>query len=311
MSWFVYNNKLKGDFRGCYLAFVNKVTQPIFGTTEKLAKINFSLFDYLQLAGFFYGRYIIPTIFIFISLILVYHNRKLLKNDQIRGLPYLFILYFIFLIIQIILLFNPLIVHQPDRIANLNFVVYIQILLFSISLYLIFFQKNISFSRILQVSLILTFIWSLSLFGCFDSPNVCKTNSALTYNEVYGMDWFYQLKGDSVVSVPLSQLDRFHDLFGNPEKRDKLNYLPDHLGYSNGYDLFGDVNSGTGVLSYVVILTVDELLYQKVKGYTHMGRYTDSDFTRFRRDISANKIYDSTNIEIFKSSTISHSQRTL
>jgi hypothetical protein len=306
MSWFIYNSVLKTDLKISYSAFINKITEPVFfGTAEKLAKINLSFFDYLQLISFFYGRYIIPTFFILISLILIYYNRKLLKNSQVNEYPYLLILYFTFLILQITLLFNPLIVHQPDRITNLNFVVYGQIPLFSIALYIIFLQKKISFYRILQVSGILAFIWGLSLFGCFESPNIYKTNAALTYNEVYGMDWFYRLKGDSIVNVPLTQLNRFHDLFGDPEKRDKLNYLPDHFGYINKSDHFVDANSGTGVMPYTVVLTIDELLYQKVKGYIHVGRYTYLDFVRFRRDISVNKIYDSTNIEIFKSRTIS------
>lgn len=306
MSWFAYNNVLKMDFKRSYFAFINKITEPVFfGTTEKLAKINLSFFDYLQLIGLFYGRYIIPTFFILISFILIYQNRKLLKNNQINEYSYLLILYFTFLILQIVLLFNPLVVHQPDRITSLNFVVYSQIPLFSIALYLIFFQKKISFSKILQVSVILAFIWSLSFFGCFESPNIYKTNAALTYNEVYGMEWFYREKGDSIINVPLSQLNRFHDLFGDPEKDDKLNYLPDHFGYVNESDFFADVNLGTGVEPYIVVLTLDELLYQKVKGYIHVGRYKDADFVRFRKDITVSKIYDSTNIEIFKSRTIS------
>lgn len=300
MSWVVYNSKLGRTFKASYLAYVNKVTQPVFfGAAEQFVKLNFDSFDYLKLISFFYGRYIIPTIFIFISLIFVYKDRKLLDNDQNKIFPYLFILYFTFLIIQIILLFNPFIIHQPDRISNLNFVVYVQVLLFSFSLYLIFFKKNISFSRILQVSLILTLIWSLSLFGCFDSPNVSKPNVALTYNEVYGMDWFNRLKVDSSVNVPLSQLNRFHDLSGNSEINDDVNHLPDHFGYLNESDCFVDANLGREAMSYTVILTIDELLYQKVAGYLSVGRYTDSDFVRFRKDISVNKIYDSTNIEIF------------
>jgi hypothetical protein len=301
MSWFVYNSKLTGYFKASYLAFINKITQPVFfGTTEKLVKIGLDTFDYLQLIGFFYGRYLIPTLFIFISLFLIYHQRKNFKNNQIKEYSYLLTLYFIFLFIQIVLLFNPLIIHQPDRITNLNFIAYVQVPLFSIALYLIFLKRNPSFSRIFQVSLILTFIWTLSFFGCFDSPNICKTNAALTYNEVHGMDWFYNLKGNSSVNVPLSQLNRFHDLFGNPEKSDKLNYLPDHFGYSNGSGSFLNSSSDLETTPYVVILTIDELLYQKVKGYTHVGRYTNSDFIKFRKDTSVNKIYDSTNIEIFK-----------
>ena len=36
---------------------------------------------------------------------------------------------------------------------------------------------------------------------------------ALTYNEVEGMEWFYEVKDSENIIVPLSQIGRFHDLF--------------------------------------------------------------------------------------------------
>jgi hypothetical protein len=299
--WFISTKLLKYS-KQSYLAFVNKITEPVFfDATEKISRASLNFFDYLQLISFFYGRYVIPTIFIIISFIFLHYNKKFLKIDMLKEYPYLIILYIASIILQLILLFNPIISHQPDRIMNLNFIVYSQIPLFSYALYFIFFKDSIVFKKILQVCVILTFIWSLSLFGCLDSPNVYRTNAALTCNEVNGMSWFYQVKDDSSVSTPLSQINRFYDLFGTPEKSDIINHFPDHFGYVNESDTFEAINLGEDSTYYVVILTIDELLYQKVPGYMDVGRYNSSDFIKFRKDSSVNKIYDSLNIEIFKS----------
>ena len=199
------------------------------------------------------------------------------------------------------ILFNPIISHQSDRITNLNFVVYAQIPLFACALYLIFLKKSKSLRNTLLVCGILLFVWSLSLFGCFSSPNVYRTNVALTYNEVCGMDWFYEVKSESLVIIPLSQINRFHDVFGNRGTYDRARCFPDHFGYVNSSHSLIDVNSDLDESSYIIILTIDELLYQEVTGYKTVGRYTKEDFNRFRNDVSVNKIYDSTNIEIYGS----------
>jgi hypothetical protein len=184
---------------------------------------------------------------------------------------------------------------------NLNFVVYAQVPLFACALYLLFLEKSKSYSRMMLVCGILLLVWSFSLFGSFDSPNVSRNNVALTYNEVSGMNWFYKVKDNSLISIPLSQLNRFYHLFGNAEKGDAMKYLPDHFGYSNNSNNFMEINLNPGLSSYIVILTIDELLYQEVPAYAHVGRYNKYDFVRFRNDLSVNKIYASTNIEIFKS----------
>lgn len=302
MVWFIYNNTIMLSFRRRYLSFINIASESVFfKTTDKLAKINFNILEYIKLISFFYGRYIIPTLFIFICIIFIYFNRDVIKKDSFKKYPYLIALYVILLFTQIILLINPLISHQPDRIVNLNFIVYAQVPLFAYSLYLLFLEKSKSYSRIILVCGILLFVWSLTLFGGFDSPNVSRTNVALTYNEVYGMEWFYEVKDNSLITLPLTQLNRFYDLSGNHYKADSLNFFPDHFGYSNNSNNLMQINFKPGLQSYIVILTIDELLYQEVQGYINVGRYNKSDFVRFRKDLSVNKIYASTNIEIFKS----------
>lgn len=299
LFWFIYNATIMKDFGMLYLGFINRIINPVFfEITEKIYKVNFSFFDYAQLFSFYYGRYMIPTLIIFVSGIYLYFHKYLLNTKIFKNYRYLLIFYIVLIITQLVLLFNPIISHQPDRIMNLNFAVYAQVPLFACALYLLFLRKSKSFSKILLVCGVFLLIWSLSLFGCLDSPNVYRTNAALTYNEVSGMDWFYTVKDESTVCVPLSQINRFHSILKDHRENDILKETPDHFGYNNSSSFVNDLNIDESL--YVIILTVDELLYQEVPGYKKIGRYTKEDFERFRNDISVNKIYDSVNIEIFR-----------
>ncbi|WP_155400366.1 hypothetical protein [Methanosarcina mazei] len=299
-SWLIYSDRLMGSLRISYSGFINKMTEPVFfKTSDQLTKIHFSFLDYVQLFSIFYGRYLIPTAFIVASFIFFYYNKNILRNNIFKNYPYSVVLYAAFLFIQLILFLNPLISHQPDRITNLNFMVYVQIPLFVISIYVFFLQKTKSFYRVCLVCMILTSVWTLSLFGGLDSPRIYRTNAALTYNEVEGISWFYDLKdNDAIISIPLSQINRFHYLFGEDTK-DSLKHFPDHFGYSNNSSKIKEINFELGSYFYIVLLTIDELLYQEVPGYVEVGRYYKSDFIRLRDDTSINKIYDSLNIEIF------------
>lgn len=296
MNWLINNQKIMEY----YSRFINEISEPvIFKTTDKLAKTNFDFFEYMKLSVFFYGRYIIPTFIIFISWIYLYYHKDLLKEKAFRNYPYLLIFYAILVVTQIILLFNPIISHQPYRIMNLNFAAYSQIPLFACSLSL-FLGKSKSFSKLLLVCGILSIIWSFSFFGCLDSPNVFRENVALTSNEICGMDWLYNMKDGATIVAPVSQIDRFHSiLFGASEDIYIKASMPDHFGYVNGSDNFVDINH-LDQNSYVAILTPDELLYQTVPGYNKIGRYIVEDFRKFRADTSVSKIYDSINIEIFR-----------
>src|SRR5659263_285431 len=302
MGWFIYNNTLLGSFKSNYISYIKKITEPVFvETTGKLTKINFVVSDYIQLISFFYGRYIIPTLLILASFIFIYLNKDIIKRKCLKNYPYLVVLSVVLFFVQIILLFTPIISHQPDRIMNLNFVVYAQVPLFACALYLLFLEKSQSNSRILLVCGILLLVWSLSLFGCFDSPNVYRTNVALTQNEVSGMNWFYKVKDKSIIGTPFSQIERFNYLFGNFQAVDIIYHFPDHFGYANNSSNLADINLQEVQKLNIIILTIDELLYQEVPGYKTVGRYTKEDFNRFKTDSSVIKIFDSTNIEIFRS----------
>ena len=78
------------------------------------------------------------------------------------------------------------------------------------------------------------------------------------------------------------------------------NGFPDHFGYkNNSTSTLVGINSDLDKNSYIVILTIDELLYQKIPAFRNVGRYYKEDFDRFKNDISVNKIYDSLNIGIY------------
>jgi len=153
------------------------------------------------------------------------------------------------------------------------------------------------------IILILTSIWSLSYFGTFDSPNIFRTNAALTHNEVEGIKWFYEMRESENVIVPLSQIRRFHGLFDDDGSDNHIK-IPDHFGYSTDAQNFVDINLEKYQQSYVILMTIDEFLYQKVPGYINVGRYTNYDYIRFRNDYSVFKLYDSLNIEIYSTTKV-------
>jgi hypothetical protein len=316
--WFVSNTTFLNDLRIFYYNYLQQITEPTFAeTVSKLSVINLNFYQFFIFLNFYYGRYYIPTIFIVVSTIIVYKNRKnenMFSKTFVKNYSTLIVISIFLLILESIFFFNKLVAHQPDRLTNLNFLVFAQIPLFAYSLYVIFLRRS-SIRNFFVVLIILTSVWTLSFFGIFDSPTIFKPNNAITYNEVYGMKWFYENKVDyPIASAPISQLYRFRDLLAEhrdifaKDSIDKYKDIPDHFGYVKNNSIstqnFSDINLKKQEQIYLIILTIDELLYQKVPGYDQIGRYTNNDFSRFRNDKSVEKIYQSTNIEIYKSREI-------
>jgi len=302
-AWFIYCDTLLGSFGRSYRGYLQRTTEPVlFETADKLARINVDLLKMMKLLFVYYGRYVIPLLIIGIALILFYLKREEISEFLKNRMHFLLIFYIMFLVAEAVLFLNPVFSHQPDRLTNLNFIVYAQVPLFALALSVIFLQSK-SFNRQTVLLLILlTGTWGLSLFGTFDSPNIFRTNVAMTYNEVEGMEWFYEVRDAENIIVPWSQIGRFHDLF-DTEKTDKRIRIPDHFGYDSSHRSFADIHLNTVQQSYVILMTYDELLYQEVPGYLEVGRYTVGDYARFRNDQSIDaKIYDDLNIEIYSTS---------
>jgi hypothetical protein len=299
IPWFIYNQLLLNTLKASYINYLEKVTQPtFFATASKLSSINITTFSFVKLVMVYYGRYTIPFIIIAVAVLMVYLKREQLPLVLQNRLYFGVFFYVIFFGLEAVLFFNPLIVHQPDRETNLNFIVYAQVPLFVLSLYILFLHKKPSCRKITALIVIISVVWGLSFFGTFDAPIDYKPSAALTYNEVQAMEWFYKARTTENVLTPVSQIYRFHVLL-NDGGDDQSPAIPDHFGYLNDTRTFAQINLDLGEQNYMVLMTIDEFLYQDVPGYTDVGRYNAGDFSRFRDDPSVQKILDDKNIQIF------------
>ncbi len=299
-SWFIYNSTLMINFAQSYYAFIQRSTETVLsGTVSKLSSANLDFFHLFIFLFIYYGRYIVSMMVILLGFYYVYLNKNTIHDSVKNNIILLSILYILALFIEIILFLNPIISHQPDRLTNLNFIVYAQVPLFTLSLYVLISNSR-SFSRQTILPIILVAgIWSLSFWGAFSSPYTFKTNEALTYNEVEGMTWFFESRSYDLVLTPLSQLDRFRDLFDRQDRTINMAFRS-HFGYKSDDRSILEVNQIEDKNFYAILMTTDELLYQEVPGYKEVGRFTSNDYVRFRNDRSIDgKIYDNLNIEIF------------
>jgi len=301
-SWFIYCNTLLGHFERSYRSYLQVATEPVLlRTGDKLARINVDLFKITKLLFVYYGRYLIPLLVISIALALVYLKREKISQVLKNRVHFFLVFYILFLVAEVFLFVNPILMfnHQPDRMTNLNFMIYAQVPLFVLSLSVVFAKSKFCNRQMVLLILLLTGTWSLGFFGTFDSPNIFRTNAALTCNEVEGMEWFYEARDSENIIVPWSQIGRFHALFDDGGSDNRIS-MPDHFGYDSSHRPFVGINLEYGQQSYVILLTLDELLYQEVPGYVEVGRYTSGDYAWFRNDRSVSvKIYDNRNIEVF------------
>lgn len=297
--WFSYSYRLLGTFNRSFLSALEGPKETVLSqTADKFFRINIDIFDSIKLMAFYYGRYAIPILVIIITFGLIFFRLRTVSQKVRRCFIILSIIYVVLIILELLIFFNPIIIHQPDRLTNLNFIVYAQVPLFALSLYILSDKPKSFYKNTALLVLILTGTWGLSLFGTLYSPNVFRANSALAVNEVEGMQWFYEERVTDTVFVPLSQVGRFHTVLGDFGE-DTIVSLSDHFGYGPPPMSFVDSNKGMDLKGNVVLLTIDELLYQQVPGYIEVGRYVATDFIRFRNDNSLiGKTYDTTDVEI-------------
>jgi hypothetical protein len=303
LSWFFFQGSLIRNLNRSINNYLNQIGRdPVAQwATEKASGVGFEIIDYLQIMIYFYGRYVIPTLFIFISVLYIYYNRDVLRNKYFKITPFIVFLYISSLFSFLVLLINPVIIHQPDRILNLNFVVYAQIPLFALALHVLFFNKSKYVHNILLVCVILTSIWTISFFGAFDSPNLFRPNVALTYNEIEGMEWYFEYREEYPMIMPLQQANRFADIKGMNRREMSIAHGPRNFGYEllglDQYNRVLDSEIDDFYKAYVGILTLDELLYDEIPNRSPTFR--KEDFETFREDNSVDKIYDSLNIELY------------
>jgi len=300
LFWFITNEGYSKDLRIIYNKYLLSLTETTLMKTDSfLSRIDLSAFNFFKLLNVYYGRYYIPLLFIIIAAYILYKNKKNYDQNILRNYFILSAFFFISFVFQIFLFSNNLVPHQPDRFTSLNFTVFAQIPLFAYSLYIILLKKYPSKMSICLIALILTLVWSLSLFGCFNSPYIYQPNAALTYNEIDGMAWFYGTKANYSVSSPISQVNRYHDLFGELWYKDPIIILPDHFGYNAQTKRFSQINLNQNQHAYLIITSLDEFVYQRVPGFMRVGRYNKRDFEVLSDDPSVNKFYDSLNLDIY------------
>ncbi|VVB89745.1 Uncharacterised protein [uncultured archaeon] len=304
ITWFIYNRYYLSSFRAVYHSFKNSITMSVMAETlEKTSKIQLEMIEFIRLIFFYYGRYIIPLLFITILLIYILIRRIQLNKNERKTIYLLTVSIIISGLFEGFLTFNPFISHSPDRISNLNFTVFPMIPLFAISIYELILKKIKTPIGTIISSIILTLVFTASMYGAFYSPIIYHPNIATTSNEIYGMNWLFINKDEKPIYDLQGSIGyRFSDLlFGWSETKRRFNKdikfsnegnLRNHFGYDKN-DFFDEHNK------YIVLTTIGEELYQTV--YKKVERYNASDFKKFRKDPNVNKIYDSLNIEIYKS----------
>jgi|GEM_PF-2193264 len=301
LAWFIYSSALLGSFKISIRAFLLDLTEPVLlEASSKFATANLGIASLLRFLIIYYGRYIIPTIVI-VAFLAICYNKIKSKSDLKRSVQILIVLYMIALAIMIILFINPIISHQTDRLSNLLFIAYFQVPLFALSLWT-FLRKGAPHTskinpRKVAVVGTIALTFSLSLMGTFNSPDINKPNSALTYNEVSGMEWTYEYRDGNSISAPISQIRRFNALL---DQNFEENYIeiPDHFGYNETTNNFSEVVSNYEGVLYIVILTIDETLYEEIPSHKSIGRYSYQDYYRFLNDESVNRIYSGLNVDI-------------
>ena len=300
LAWFIYNAGYTNSFRQIYKSWINSITEPVMVEgLEKMSKLNLQGIELVRYIFIFYGRYIIPLFFVLILILYLIKKRDSIKRERINRISKLIIMLVLFGVFQLGLVFNTFISHNPHRMFDLNYIVFSLIPLFAISLHELFLTNIKKTKAIIIVSVIFTSAFTLSMFGAFDSPYVYHPNQEATYNEVVGAGWLLKNKDEKPIYDTLGSFgNRFSDLFLEKTEKDKRKDIlhsakvQDHFGYDKNKH-FNEKNE------YIVLTTLGELLYQTV--YKKVGRYNASDFEKFRNDLNVIKIYDSLNIEIYKS----------
>lgn len=300
MAWFISSLYLLDSFDRLINSFILKLTEPVLlEAADKFATANLDSVNLFSFIIIYYGKYIIPTLFIVLTLSVCY--RKLAVGSHLRNsIKLLLIMYVIALIFEGILFINPIVSHQTDRLSSLLLIIYFQVPLFAITLMMLvkkrlMFLHHPKLDRII-IAVVIIIIFVTSIFSTFNSPYVNKPNNALALNEVEGMKWVYLYREGQNMAAPISQISRFHDLFDDGVK-DNYTYIQDHFGYNQGPGTFKSINGIEGSL-YIVIMTIDKILYEEIPAYQSAGRYKYEDYNKFLNDDSVKRIYSGQNIDI-------------
>jgi len=256
-----------------------------------------SLPDFLIYIGLEFGRFLIPLVVIMAAWLVF---RK--KNSEMKKFNKMMWVFIALASFDLFFFVNPFFVHTIPRITSLSTIFIAQIPLLSIALYWAFLKnkKHVYKSYVMYVVL-MTSLFSLTLYGACASPSTFTVNKALTHNEVAGMNWIFTNQGaDTLVGSVHNPQNayRFRDFFYGPWKDHSdgdidiisYNIIPEH--FANGKSSLYDRGK-----FYLTIMGYDEHVHDVVTEKIGEASFTPSDFVRFRGDPKIFKIYDSMNIE--------------
>lgn len=268
----------------------------------RIPETNQSLFEFLHLFNLSYGKFYIPLIFILINSVIVWQNRKRFCHHFVRRYPRFLILYIATFFLEIAFLLNPFIPYPPDKFANLSFIIFAQIPLLGYSLYVIFLRKGYTLGLGAAV-LVLCLLWTIGFFTCYSSPYTGSISEVVSDNELQGMQWFSDVRGNYPYFMPLHQNQECNLLPGDTinnlgnNKMDMPYSGLDHAAKNDFKDVMLLENPSENKPFYLIVTTLSEALNLKTQRSSGIQTYSSDSQ---QEDGSASKIYDSLNIDIYK-----------
>jgi len=285
---------------------LSPVTSQVITSFDKLG---LSFFDRILLFIKLYGINILLIAFALIAIIQIFKSYYKKTNSNTNQEKILFSIIFClfssgFLILLFITTGDPN--FQPIR--SLTFIFLITLLLASYGAYNIF-RKTKFYSPKKSIIIIIFFIFLLSassintIFSLYDSPYVFQPNRQVTDSHISGLNYFFNLKDPSVISVTLSSSSpwRFAQMiFGKKAADNRTDFnkyqawtvVADHFGYLNNTYLGRTYQDD----KYLIIEKVFMLSYTDL--WTAINRYNKDDFIMLNYDPTVNKIFSNGNVDI-------------
>ena len=310
ITWFFYNLAIYQKLSFLITRMIsNDAPSVALRTVDLLSIGNFTFFELLSRGILLYlGRYIFLVIIIFCYIFLKYkhgkkHNIKFFSGSVIKEL---FLILLLLSILQLFLIIGPISGHNPQRLININILIY-----FLIPLIAIISLKILSYTKktigIVIFVLILCQITSTMII--FPSPMVYQPDNSLMINEVQGLNWFDEHKSNLRIDDFQGQLvERYYDFKnGFTESEEKITLMKNEkiiegiTNSSNMNRLFYDNFMHFPINDFYLVLTSAGVEpYLSIDKWQETGRLYESDIEHLNNDIEVNKIYQSMNINFFK-----------
>jgi len=263
---------------------------PIAQMGDTLNRINFDLFDFLELLIKLNGDDLVYLIFLISALFLLIrqytnHHSKICVNEVIIiAIPFLFGVVFTAYLLNLI--------PGLDSIGSARLLSFTMI--FTPLSAALILNKYILSKNIIMATTCLVLILSasfLSVLSLYPSPYIFRPNPSVTYSDMREMEWVVDNKdGDYQYVTILSPITRFADaILGiQASKMEFGNGNPtviDHFGYNNSHYLKQQYDEKT----YFPVTQMDQVIYDTV--YSFVGRFNEFDFVRLHQDTTVDCLY--------------------